>query len=122
MVERISARTAGFPRAAGCSKEKCWCSARGSDSPRRMAPPSFRLAELLEEFVVHGFSIGRADNPNQATRGIRVGNERGVDAFGECLRIRIVTGADDDSGMGSLGVLMKTDEVDPVQRENRAVL
>ena len=71
---------------------------------------------------IHISTPGGADDPNQATRRIRVGDERGVDALGERQRIRIVTGADDDSGMSALGILMKTDEVDAVQRENRAVL
>ena len=42
--------------------------------------------------------------------------------MGECGRIGVVAGTDDDSGMNPLGFAMEVDEVEAVQSENGPVL
>ena len=45
-----------------------------------------------------------------------------MNAMGEGCGVGIVTGADDDACMGTLGIPVEPDEVEPVQGENGALL
>ncbi len=47
---------------------------------------------------------------------------RGVNALGECRRIGVVAGADDDAGMSTLGFAMEADEIEAFQGECGPVL
>lgn len=53
---------------------------------------------------------------------ISASGKRGVNALGECGRIGVVAGADDDSGMSALDFAMKADEIEAVQGEDGPVL
>ena len=66
-------------------------------------------------------SLGWADDADQLACRISGGGEGRVDARGECRRIDIVTGADDDSCVRAVVFLMKADEVEAVQGKNHAV-
>jgi hypothetical protein len=65
---------------------------------------------------------GWADDTDQLPGRISARGKRGVNALSECGRIGVVAGADDDSGMSSLGFAMEADEIEAVQGENSPVL
>jgi len=51
-----------------------------------------------------------------------VEGESGLNAKGEGCGVGIVTGADDDACVGTLGIPVEPDEVEPVQGDNDALL
>jgi hypothetical protein len=67
-------------------------------------------------------SGGGADNPDQLASQFPCLNERGVNAFGERQRSRVVARADDDSCVSPLCEVVETDEVEAVEGEHDAVL
>jgi hypothetical protein len=64
----------------------------------------------------------RTDDADQLSDWIWVAQEHGVNACCECLRIRVITSANDDSWVSPLGLLVETDEVETVQGDCNAIL